>query len=72
MTSWEETVEFCKAHYNKCYTCPLRSACFEERIDKAKPRTAAQFEKDMIKALEGYKNNEKLFLERSTSNGCLK
>ena len=72
MTLWKDAVEFCKAHYNKCYTCPLRSACFEKRLDKTKSRTAAQFEKDMIKALEDYKNNEKLFLESSTFNGCLK
>lgn len=72
MILWENAVEFCKSHYNKCYTCPLRGACFEKRLDKTKSRTAAQFEKDMIKALEDYKNNEKLFLESSTFNGRLK
>lgn len=61
MILWEDAVEFCKAHYNKCYTCPLRGACFEKRFDKTKSRTAAQFEKDMIKALEDYKNNENCF-----------
>lgn len=58
MISWEDAVSFCKAHYKNCYTCPIRGACFEKRIDKAKSRTAEQFEKDMIKALEDYKNNE--------------
>lgn len=55
MISWEDVVKFCKAHYQNCYTCPIRGACFEKRLDKTKSRTAEQFKKDIIKALEATK-----------------
>lgn len=50
--SWESAVEYCKKHYDNCYTCEIRSACWEERRDKAKPRTAAEFAEQMALAIE--------------------
>lgn len=54
MAIWEEVVKFCKIHYENCYNCPIRGTCWEERRDRTKNRTAKQYEKDMIAALEEY------------------
>lgn len=50
--TWGKAAEYCKEHYSNCYTCEIRGACWEERRDKNKPRTASEFVKQMCEAIE--------------------
>ena len=52
MAEWKDVVKFCNNHYANCYSCPIRGECWEKRKDKGKPRTAKEYEEDMIRALE--------------------
>lgn len=53
MAKWEDTVKFCNEHYENCYNCPIRGACWEERRDKkAGGRSSQEYKNDMIKAFE--------------------
>ena len=52
MAEWKDVVKFCNNHYDNCYSCPIRGECWEKRKDKGKPRTAKEYEEDMIRALE--------------------
>ena len=55
MAKWEDTVKFCNEHYDNCYNCPIRDACWEERRDKrAGGRNSQEYKNDMIKAFENY------------------
>lgn len=49
--TWKEAVKYCKEHHDNCYTCGIRGACWEERRDKNKPRTAAEFKEQMCAAV---------------------
>lgn len=59
MAEWKDVVEFCNNHYSDCYSCPIRGECWEKRKDKGKPRTAKEYEEDMIRALGALEEREK-------------
>lgn len=48
---WGKAVKYCEEHYANCYTCGIRGACWEERRDKSRPRTAAEYKEQICAAM---------------------